>query len=48
MFRFRRLRGSWSKAISGETVTSIRFEDIREAARVMEANEAHGKMVVKL
>jgi NADPH:quinone reductase len=26
----------------------FRFEDIREAQRVMEANEANGKMVVKL
>ncbi|WP_035353295.1 zinc-binding dehydrogenase, partial [Edaphobacter aggregans] len=26
----------------------FRFEDIREAHRVMEANEANGKMVVKL
>jgi NADPH:quinone reductase len=26
----------------------FRFEDIREAHRMMEANEAHGKMVVKL
>jgi hypothetical protein len=26
----------------------IGFEDIREAHRVMEANEANGKMVVKL
>jgi hypothetical protein len=25
---------------------SFRFDEIREAHRVMEANEAHGKMVV--
>jgi hypothetical protein len=26
----------------------FRFEDIREAHRVMEANEANGKLVVRL
>jgi hypothetical protein len=39
-----RLRAIVLKKFGG--LDSFRFDEIREAHRVMEANEAHGKMVV--
>ena len=48
MFRSRRSRSRWSGRFNAKPSRVFRFEDIREAHRVMEANEANGKLVVKL